>query len=216
MGKFRDGMIGPTVILCSICLVITFALAGTYQVTLPVIEEAERVAAEDARKEVLGSADSFTQITGLELPEGVQEAYQADNGSGYVFKAGSKGFDGLVTFMVGVDAQGNYTGIKLFDHNETPGLGTKVGVKDYLEKYYGQKSPDAVDSITGATRTSTALKKTLSAVNEAYSLITGTSLDPDSITQSTKITAQDFAGTPDEDKESATNLTPGEPNKEGA
>lgn len=173
MSNFRDGLVGPTVILLAICLVITFALAGTQTATAQRILEVDAAAANEARADVLTEADTFTQITDVELPEGVMEAYRADNGAGYVFKAGAKGFDGLVTFMVGMDTEGNYTGINMFDHNETPGLGTKVGAGNYLVQYNGQSDPAAVDSITGATRTSNALKNTLYACNEAFELLGG-------------------------------------------
>jgi len=185
MKKFRDGMLGPTVILGTICLVITFALAGTYEATKEPIRLAGLRAAETARALVLPAArteeapqgaeeeaeESFVLIEGIALPEGVKEAYKAVNGSGYVFVAGAKGFGGVVTFYVGMDADGNYVGINMFDHDETPGLGTKVGADSYLEKYYGRNTPSGVDAITGATRTSNALKNTLLACNEAYELV---------------------------------------------
>ncbi len=171
MTKFRESLLGPTVVLLAICLVITFALAGTYTVTKPIIKQSEINAANAVRQLVLPQGDAFTQLTGLTLPEGVEEVYAADNGTGYVIRAGAKGFDGVVTYMVGLDKEGNYTGINMFDHNETPGLGTKVANPDYLKQYEGSNNPDAVDGITGATRTSTALKNTLRLVNETYELV---------------------------------------------
>jgi len=175
MSKFRDGMAGPTVILLAICLVITFALAATQVSTAEAIKASEERAAVETRALVLesGAADGFTEMEGLELPEGVFEVYKANNDSGYVFKAGAKGYDGLVTFMVGVDPEGKYVGINMFDHNETPGLGSKIGAIEYLEQYHGLMDPESVDSITGATRTSNALKNTLRLVQEAFQQVKG-------------------------------------------
>lgn len=175
MSKFRDGMVGPTLILLVICLVITFALAATQVSTAEAIKASEEQAAIATRALVLesGAADGFTQVEGLALPEGVFEVYKANNGSGYVFKAGAKGYDGLVTFMVGVDPEGKFVGINMFDHNETPGLGSKIGSIEYLEKYQGLDNPESVDSITGATRTSNALKNTLRLVGEAFQQVKG-------------------------------------------
>lgn len=173
MTRFRDGMIGPTVILFCICFTITFALAGVYNITAPVIEAGELAAADEARREVLSGAGSFTQIANVTLPDGVVDAYRADNGAGYVFTSQARGFDGLVTYVIGMDAGGGVTGISMFDHTETPGLGTKIGEMEYLRNYYGNVDPDEIDAVTGATRTSNSLKNSLKQAAQAYELVKG-------------------------------------------
>ncbi len=171
MSKFRDGLIGPTVILFGICFVMTLLLAFTYQTTEPVIAEVEWVRLEEAIVKVLPGAEEFGQIEGLALPEGVTEVYTADNG--YVFKSGAKGFGGVVTYMIGMDLDGGITGIEMFDHEETPGLGTKVAEEDYLAGYLGQTDPAGVAAVTGATRTTNSLKDALRQAKEAYELVKG-------------------------------------------
>lgn len=171
MTKFRDGLIGPTVILFAICFVITIALAFTYQTTKPVIEQADIDAENSVRAEVLPGSSGFEQITGVELPDGVIEAYMSNGG--YVFKSQAKGFDGYVTYLIGIDKNGGVTGINMFDANETPGLGTKVANPDYLAKYKGAADPDSVDAITGATKTSNSLKNSLKQAKAAYELVKG-------------------------------------------
>lgn len=172
MSKFRDGMLGPTVVLGVICFVITFALAGIYNVTAPIIAEGELAAANAARMQVLSSADSFTQVEAA-LPEGVTEAYQADNGAGYVFTSQAKGFGGAVVYMVGMDANGSIVGIQMFSHEETPGLGTKIGEADYLANYMGDVDPNGVAAVTGATITSNSLKNSLNQAIAAYEIVKG-------------------------------------------
>lgn len=54
--------IKPTLVLAIICLVVTLLLSATYEITLPIIEENAVRTAEEARKEVLPEADSFTLI----------------------------------------------------------------------------------------------------------------------------------------------------------
>lgn len=172
MSKFRDGMIGPTIILLSICLVITFALAGVYTATKDTIAMREIEAANDARMRVLTTGETFTEIA-VELPDGVTDAYRADNGTGYVFTSQAKGFGGEVVWVIGMDADGGVTGIDLFSHEETPGLGTKVGEADYLAKYLGDVDPSTVDAVTGATRTSNSLKNAVSQARAAYEIVKG-------------------------------------------
>lgn len=177
MEKFKDGVIGPPVVLTLVCLLITFFLALTHQITAPLIAQAEETAAQKARAEVLPAADTFTPVTGAELPEGVSSAYSADNNAGYVFQVMAKGYKGNVDFMVGLDAAGRYTGITMLTNNETPGLGSRVGEPEYLGLYVGQNAPDGVDSITGATLTSRALKNALRLSTQAYNAVTGKNVD---------------------------------------
>ena len=172
MSKFRDGSLGPVVILFAICLVITLALAFVYNLTAPAIAAAEIKAADDARMAVLGGAGSFTKIE-ADLPDGVTEAYKADNGAGYVFTSEANGFGGAVVYMIGVDAQGGVTGIQVFSHVETPGLGTKVADPDYLANYFGATDPDSVDAVTGATRTTNSLKNALKQARQAFDIVKG-------------------------------------------
>lgn len=169
MTKFRDGLFGPVIILFTICALITLALAAVYQATLPVIKQGEIKAANEARSRVLAS-DTFTEVKNVKLPDGVSEIYKADNGAGYVARSASKGYGGPVTFMIGIDNDGRITGIEMFDNSETPGLGTKVGEPDYLALFVGRDSPDAVDGISGATRTSSALKNSITQALEACRL----------------------------------------------
>ena len=56
--------VAPILVLVSICLVVTFALAATYGVTKPIIEENSAKAADKARVELLAEADSFTEYDG--------------------------------------------------------------------------------------------------------------------------------------------------------
>ena len=171
MTKFRDGLIGPTLILFTICFVITLALAQVYVITKPIIDEGERVASNEARMEVLPEGKGFAEITGAALPEGVSEAYKADNGAGYVFTSEAKGFGGPVVYMIGIDNGGNVVGLKMFSHDETPGLGTKVGDMGYLQNYYGSVDVDVVDAVTGATRTTESLKNSLKQAYAAFELV---------------------------------------------
>lgn len=171
--KFKDTMAGPTVVLLIICLIVSGALAFTYQLTAPQIEKINKDNADAARLVVLPDADSFTAAEG-ELPDGVTEYYTADNGAGVVVTAQSKSFGGLITVMVGFDPEGTITGVKVTAHSDTPGLGTKAQDAGYLEKQYvGKTSTDNADSIkkdstitavTGATVSSNGV---YGAVNNA-------------------------------------------------
>ncbi len=163
---FKDGMIGPTVILLVICLVISGALAFTYQLTKNQIEKINKETADAARLEVLQGASSFTACDS-DLPDGVTEYYFEDSGLGAVATVQNKSFGGTITVMVGMDAEGVITGVKVTDHSDTPGLGTKAHDSEYLTKtYVGLDALDDVDNIkkdsnveevTGATVSSNGI-----------------------------------------------------------
>ena len=171
MDKFKEGLFGPTTVLLGICLFFAVALVFVNNTTAPVIalgriEEANRV-----RAEVFAGCETFDEIKGVTLPDGVSEAYRASNGEGYVFRSAAKGFDGEVTFIIGIDKNGSVTGINMFEHNETPGLGSKIGDPEFLKKWMGDADPSVVDGITGATRTSTALRNALLQAKGAYEIV---------------------------------------------
>ena len=81
MSMFKDFVL-PPLVLTVIAGVTTAALVLTEGVTTPIIEEQQAAAADAARVAVLPEADSFTQCTVEEMPEGGIDAYQADNGAG--------------------------------------------------------------------------------------------------------------------------------------
>ena len=161
--SFKENIF-PAVVLVCICLVVTLALAGTYSVANPKIVENQQKAADEARMRVLPEGDSFTAYDG-KLTAGVVDCYIADNKAGMAVTAQYKGFGGLVTVMIGINAEGKVTGVTVTNHAETPGLGTKAMTEEYLKQYLdiaeasgGHINDDGnIDSVTGATITSNAV-----------------------------------------------------------
>ena len=80
----------PAAVLTVICLVVSAALAGTYQLTEPVIEAAKRAEADQSRVVVLPDGQNFEQVPADGL-ENIVEAYKAGNGAGYVITGKAKG-----------------------------------------------------------------------------------------------------------------------------
>ena len=135
--NFKENFI-PAIVLVCICLVVSLALAATYNVANPTIIANQQKSADEARMEVLPDGDSFTEY---------------------------KGFGGAVKVMIGIDANGEITGVKVTEHSETPGLGTKAADPGYLKQYQGVSEATAghinddpnIDAVTGATITSNAV-----------------------------------------------------------
>jgi electron transport complex protein RnfG len=173
-------LIAPSLVLVIICLVVTGALAVTYDATKPVIDEINIQKANEARNEVLPEgAGSFSALD-TELMDKVVEVYQADNKSGQVFTVLDKGFGGKLTVMIGINGTGEIQGVKVTKHGETPGLGTKAMTLEYLSQYQGKTSVGIaagadknIDAVTGATVTSTAVFRAVQTALAQYTKLGG-------------------------------------------
>ncbi len=178
--------VAPIVVLVAICLVITAALAATYGVAEPIIEENTIKTANEARAELLPAADTFTPYDGELVvcdPDKVYatECYVADNGSGMVVTVSTKSFGGALTEMIGIDADGKITGVKVTSHSDTPGLGTKAHAEGHLAQYIGlselastsAKDDPNVDHVTGASISSNGVHYGVYCALEQYKEVVG-------------------------------------------
>src|SRR3989338_6467020 len=107
-----------------ICLLATFVLAVTYEVTRPKIEEQFKIEEESALKEILPEAESFVAKT----VDGTEyfEALKNSNPIGYCVKATGNGYSGYIRLIFGMDLNGVIKGVRVLEHHETPGLGSKI------------------------------------------------------------------------------------------
>lgn len=178
--------IAPVVVLVCICLVITAALAVTYGITNPIINKNAQASADKTRIELLSGAKDFTQYKGklvVEEPKAtyVQNVYTANNGAGMVATVVTKSFGGALTMMVGIDSKGEITGVKVTNHSDTPGLGTKNMTTSYLGQYKGLTSINSknvkedgqIKYISGASVTGGAIHYGVYAAMDQYKLMGG-------------------------------------------
>ncbi|MEE0111638.1 MAG: RnfABCDGE type electron transport complex subunit G [Oscillospiraceae bacterium] len=157
--------------LLLITSVVAALLAGVNSITAPKIAELSAQKTQEAIEAVLpggGEEVAFTDDTGL-----VTTVYQGE--AGYAVKVAPVGFDSAITMMVGVDTEGNVLGISVIDQSETAGLGAVCAASTSAgEAFRGQfvgmsgevtvsKDGGQVDAITGATITSRAVCKGVSA-----------------------------------------------------
>jgi len=95
---------------------------------------------------------------------------------GYVINSLSNdSYGGAVKVSVGLDADGVITGVGIREINDTPGLGLKAKEPDFLNQYTGKQvdslvvtktgasSDNEIDSISGATITSSAVTNAVNA-----------------------------------------------------
>ncbi len=148
-----------------IAAVVAGILAAVNGVTAPIIAQQKSDKTQAAVKEVLpggGEEIPFTDDTGI-----VSKVYASE--SGYAVEVVPAGFNGGITMMVGVDLQGNVTGISIISQTETAGLGAVAADKGskgqaFRDQFIGMggtlavdKDGGEVDSISGATISSRAV-----------------------------------------------------------
>ena len=112
----------------------------------------------------------------------VTDCYVAE-GAGMVVTVDTKSFGGILTQMVGIDADGAVTGVKVMSHADTKGLGTKAHDAAYLEKNYKGKSElafaanikgdSSVSFISGATISSNAVYQGVCAALKQFEAVGG-------------------------------------------
>lgn len=165
------------IILGTICLVATLVLAVTYEVTKPKIDEQSRLEEDLALKQILPEADSFSKKTLDEI--NYFEASKGNNRIGYCIKATGIGYAGYIRLIVGIDLNGIIKGVRILEHQETPGLGAKINEMKpdeadpwFLKQFIGRPAKTValkkdVDAITGATISSKAVTEAINkTVNE--------------------------------------------------
>lgn len=177
----------PIVVLVAICFVVTFALAYVYGITAPIIAKNTAAAADQARTELLAEADGFTMyadennntdklVVLEEKKVFATDCYVADNGAGMVVTVKSNSYGGLLTAMVGLDADGAVTAVKVTAHADTPGVGTKAQDPSHLDQYKGYaevgstevKADSAINHVSGASISSGAIHKAVCCAVEQF------------------------------------------------
>lgn len=179
--------ISPILVLVVICFVTTFLLAFTYGITAPIIAENSAKAASEARMELLPDADDFSASDAdlFVLEDGkvyAEDCFIANNGTGMVVTVKSNSYGGMLTAMIGIDKDGAVTGVKVTEHADTPGVGTKAQDAGHLSQYIGRTElgsdvikthADDVVEVTGASVSSGAIHKAVYCALEQYKAMGG-------------------------------------------
>ncbi|MCX7857590.1 MAG: RnfABCDGE type electron transport complex subunit G [Deltaproteobacteria bacterium] len=150
-------------------------LSYTYTKTKPIIEERKQKKKLEAISEVLPPFDNDPVKEGIVIwdeKHGNVEFYIGKKGkvfTGVAFLGETTGYGGKVTMILGVTPDGKLHGIKIIDHNETIGLGSKITEPSFLRQFNGRgidsakwdvkKTGGDFDEISSATISSRAVIK---------------------------------------------------------
>ncbi|RKY36334.1 MAG: hypothetical protein DRP78_03925 [Candidatus Omnitrophota bacterium] len=161
---------GTLLVMSFVCALI---LAGIYKKTAPVIAMQKQIILDQSLKSVL-SADHYK----YQQKEGIMPYYEAfdkqDKLLGWCLQLTSSGYGGQMQLLVGIDTEKAITGVKVLEHKETPGLGSKINELKYKETepaflrqfknkkytdltFFKNGDKDKIQAITGATISSKAV-----------------------------------------------------------
>lgn len=163
------------IVLVGICTVMTVLLALVNGITAPIIQENQDAAANAALLEVMPEGKNFeaVDLSAYELPATVTQAHK-EEGGGFVIQLTTTGYGNNFVIICGVRADGTVSGAKCLSSTETLGK----------EKTYGENFTDknaeqvaAVETISGATKTTQAYKDAIKDAINAAIILSGGSAD---------------------------------------
>lgn len=181
-------------ILLVICAVAASLLSLTYDVTIDKILAQRELTNQLSRQEVLPEADSFEAVDASVLEavrsesELVVEIYEGLSGGslvGYTIKTMPSGFGGSVEVVTGIGSDGQITGMRVGNHQETPGLGANATLPEFYGQYAGKSAEteltvvkaeatgNEIQAISGATITSKAVTNGVNLAVEAFKTVSG-------------------------------------------
>lgn len=169
------------VVLSLIAMVSAAVLSVVYGKTSVIIEENAARALESSVLEVLPGTSTVNIIRrspdelGIDDPQEMREKgqettiiYQGVDAQGkivgYAFVGEGNGYGGVIRVLVGVDeASDQIVNLKVLNHAETPGLGSRIEEEGFRSQFVGKTVDDPIalnqdiDSISGATISSRAV-----------------------------------------------------------
>lgn len=181
MAKKASNLTNMVLTLFIITLISGGVLGYVYDLTKEPIQQAKTAKKIKAIKSVLPPFDNDPNADMKKIAVGdinidLYPAKLEGKTSGIAVRTFSKkGFSGLVWLMVGFEPDGTIYNIEVLEHQETPGLGTKMATPKFKDQFKGKNPSDFklkvkkdggdVDAITAATISSRAF---CDAVQRAY------------------------------------------------
>jgi electron transport complex protein RnfG len=163
------------------CVMLAFVYTGTARI----IAQRQQADLEASLKELFPDADTFNEVSGIQSPDPsvtIESQYEARRGAelaGAALRLSRASYGGPIKVLVGVGVEGKISGVKILEHQDTPGLGANAASPSYFVDrakgitFYGQfagksvfdpfEAREDVTAITAATVTSQAVSAAVKA-----------------------------------------------------
>ena len=138
-------------------------------ITKPIIEE-QKMAAVKENLEQLYAGANFETASEAVADTAITNIYKVNGGEAYVYKISVIAYDGgEVAALVGINKDGSYKGFKiLLMDKQTSGIGTRIGDEEFTSQFDGTTIDDNIDTLSGATLTSTPVVNAVDQVVEHF------------------------------------------------
>ncbi len=164
--------------LFAVTLLSGYLLSQVFEVTKPRIDEQKKIEAERLNREIFPEGISFDEINEKDLS--YTAVYDADKSQlGRIYQIQPSGYGGTITVRVGFNNDLSVKGVRILEHNETPGLGSKITNPAFLEQFKGKSGNElylkkynkdgTLDAVTGATISSKAVSDGILQLQEKIS-----------------------------------------------
>lgn len=115
--------------------------------------------------------DLFPDMSRYDLENEIYIIYSTEDRVSYAFVAVGKGYGGNINILVGLEDENTLKGISIISQVETPGLGNRITESYFTDQFAGLSADEVerrrdggqVDTITGATMSSSAVIKAVRA-----------------------------------------------------
>ncbi|MBR2934527.1 MAG: RnfABCDGE type electron transport complex subunit D [Oscillospiraceae bacterium] len=150
--------------MTAVIVVMAICIGGVNRATGRIIAVRENREQQELLEQVMPAAQVVTETPYMaEDALSILAGYNENELIGYCVEVEVQGFGGVVTMVVGVDVNGEVTGVTVTGHSEHAGIGGQALEQDYLGQYVGlsgtvrDEGRNSVDAISGATDTCRAI-----------------------------------------------------------
>lgn len=149
------------------------ALSFVNGMTDPIIQEAKIAKVKENLVKIYSNGEEFkavdTSLTDYTALKGVYEASSGGSVVGYIYETSAQGYGGEVSALIALDKDGTYKGLEITDcSSETKGIGDKIKDASFIDSVVGKNIGDSVDTISGATFSSSAVIEGITQATQHY------------------------------------------------
>lgn len=160
--------IKPTLVLTLICIIVSALLVFANSITKDKIAQAEADALNNSLVSVLGDGTN-PKVSNYTSDDTTVNGIYTDDKNQVAFEMTVDGYSkGGLYLLVGINENGEVSGVSIITITETKGLGTKVQDDGFISQFIGATDTNyQFEKITGATFSSKGMK---SAVDTALTI----------------------------------------------
>ncbi len=165
----KNNILHLTLFLAIVAALAGGALAYANSVTAPIIKENN----ERAEKQVLQEMFPDASLDEFEIVDYTTDNPSVDKifkyGDDYIFKMTVSGYDGGSVFLVALNSTDNsIANFQVISNGDTKGIGSKVMEDDFKNSLVGKDGTGQLDTISGATYSSTPI---VEGINQAAEIM---------------------------------------------